>query len=100
MTRIRINYDGWLALPTAVRQKLGLTTGDQLELELAAGIIVLRPVRSGVTQAAPARRHHRPAPGPLGRYPGGPGAGGDGGAVGPRRPAGGGSRSSGDQARS
>src|SRR4051812_43335303 len=56
MTRIGINYDGWLALPSAVRQKLGLATGDQLELELADGGIVLRPVRSGTTadEAAPA----------------------------------------------
>src|SRR3954469_24123564 len=56
MTRIRINYDGWLSLPTAVRQKLGLSTGARLELELAAGGIVLRPVRSGTTadEAAPA----------------------------------------------
>src|SRR3954462_12467664 len=55
MTRIRINHDGWLSLPTAVRQKLGLTTGDQLELELSEGSIVLRPVRSGTTadEAAP-----------------------------------------------
>src|SRR4051794_23365756 len=29
MTRVRVNYDGWLALPTAVRQKLGLSTDDQ-----------------------------------------------------------------------
>jgi hypothetical protein len=28
MTKVRLNYDGWLSLPTAVRQKLGLTTGD------------------------------------------------------------------------
>src|SRR4051794_23337798 len=56
MTRVRINYDGWLSLPTAVRQKLGLSTGDQLELELADAGIVLRPVRSGTTadEAAPA----------------------------------------------
>jgi len=47
MTKVRLNFDGWLALPTAVRQKIGLTTGDQLELELADGSIVLRPVRSG-----------------------------------------------------
>ena len=52
MTRVRINYDGWLSLPTAVRQKLGLTTGDQLELEVSGGSIVLRPVRSGA-EAAP-----------------------------------------------
>ncbi len=54
MTKVRLNYDGWLSLPTAVRQKLGLTTGDQLELELADGSIVLRPVRSGAAEAAPA----------------------------------------------
>src|SRR4051812_14832164 len=53
MTRVRINYDGWLSLPTAVRQKLGLTTVGQLELELADGSIILRPVRSGGAVAAP-----------------------------------------------
>ena len=25
MSTMRLNYDGWLALPAAVRQKLGLT---------------------------------------------------------------------------
>ena len=52
MTKVRLNYDGWLALPTAARQKLGLSTGDQLELELSDGGLFLRPVRSGVTAAA------------------------------------------------
>jgi AbrB family looped-hinge helix DNA binding protein len=37
MTKVRINYDGWLALPAAVRERLGLSTGDELELELTAG---------------------------------------------------------------
>src|SRR4051794_18919857 len=54
MTRVRINYDGWLSLPTAVRQKLGLATGDQLELELSDGDILLRPVRAGAAEATPA----------------------------------------------
>jgi AbrB family looped-hinge helix DNA binding protein len=54
MTKVRLNYDGWLSLPTTARQKLGLTTGDQLELELSDGSIVLRPVRSGTAEAAPA----------------------------------------------
>src|SRR3954451_18658367 len=58
MTKVRINYDGWLALPAAMRQRFGLTTGDQLELELSDGGIVLRPVRSG-----PAAE--RPAPEPV-----------------------------------
>src|SRR4051812_1816180 len=55
MTTIRVNYDGWLSLPTAVRRKLGLITGDQLELELSEDGITLRPVRPGTTadEAAP-----------------------------------------------
>jgi AbrB family looped-hinge helix DNA binding protein len=55
MTRVRINYDGWLSLPTAVRQKFGLVTGDQLDLELSDDAIILRPRRSGgvVEQQAP-----------------------------------------------
>src|SRR5205085_56241 len=55
MTTIRVNYDGWLSLPAAVRRKLGLTTGDQLELEVSGGNVVLRPVRSATTadEAAP-----------------------------------------------
>src|SRR3954452_15094870 len=47
MTTVRLNYDGWLALPAAVRQRLGLVTGDQLEVELAGDAVALRPRRSG-----------------------------------------------------
>src|SRR3954466_4384326 len=28
MAKVRVNHDGWLALPAAVRRKLGLVTGD------------------------------------------------------------------------
>ena len=54
MTTVRLNYDGWLSLPSAVRQKLGLTTGDRLELELSDGGLFLRPVRPGAVEAASA----------------------------------------------
>jgi AbrB family looped-hinge helix DNA binding protein len=54
MTKVRVHHDGWLALPAAVREKLGLSTGNQLELELVDSSIVLRPVRSGTAAAAPA----------------------------------------------
>jgi AbrB family looped-hinge helix DNA binding protein len=54
MPKVRINYDGGLALPAAVRQKLGLTTGDQLDIELIDGSIVPRPVRSGTALDRPA----------------------------------------------
>src|SRR3954451_1352948 len=43
MPKVRLSYDGWLALPPTVRKKLGLSTGHQLELELVGGAIVLRP---------------------------------------------------------
>jgi bifunctional DNA-binding transcriptional regulator/antitoxin component of YhaV-PrlF toxin-antitoxin module len=61
MPNIRLKYDGWLALPVAARQKLGLSTGDELEIEITGGTIVLRHARtaagadrSPVEPAAPA----------------------------------------------
>ena len=51
MPKVRLSYDGWVALPAAVRQKLGLSTGYQLELELVGGAIVLRP--AGATGPVP-----------------------------------------------
>jgi AbrB family looped-hinge helix DNA binding protein len=56
MPYIRLKYDGWLALPVAARQKLGLSTGDELEIEVINGTIVLRPTRTaaGADRAAPA----------------------------------------------
>jgi AbrB family looped-hinge helix DNA binding protein len=43
MTTLKLHYQGWLALPTGLRHKLGLKSGDQLEAELVRGTIVLRP---------------------------------------------------------
>jgi AbrB family looped-hinge helix DNA binding protein len=45
MPKVRLNYDGWLALPAAVRRALGVDTGDQLEVEVVDGRIVLRPLK-------------------------------------------------------
>jgi AbrB family looped-hinge helix DNA binding protein len=58
MPRVRVNYEGWIALPAAVRQRFGINTGDQLEIEIANGSIVLRPASGpsaadcAVTEAA------------------------------------------------
>lgn len=43
--KVRLNYDGWLALPAAARRALGVDTGDQLEIEVVDGRIVLRPLK-------------------------------------------------------
>jgi bifunctional DNA-binding transcriptional regulator/antitoxin component of YhaV-PrlF toxin-antitoxin module len=64
MPKIRLNYDGWLALPMAVRKRLGLSAGQQLELELVGGAIVLRPAGS-VSAADPIP----PEPAPLAEQP-------------------------------
>jgi bifunctional DNA-binding transcriptional regulator/antitoxin component of YhaV-PrlF toxin-antitoxin module len=44
VTTLKLHYEGWLALPAAFRQKLGLSTGAALEAELVDGTIVLRPL--------------------------------------------------------
>jgi AbrB family looped-hinge helix DNA binding protein len=46
MPNVRLKYDGWLVLPTAARQRLGLSTGDELAIEITGGAIVLRPART------------------------------------------------------
>jgi AbrB family looped-hinge helix DNA binding protein len=57
MPKVRVNYDGWIALPAAVRQKLALSTGDQLDLELSGETVILRR-----SEAAPASRVPEPIP--------------------------------------
>jgi antitoxin component of MazEF toxin-antitoxin module len=52
MPRLKVHFDGWLALPAHFRQQLGLASGAELEAELADGSIVLRP--AGATSATPA----------------------------------------------
>jgi AbrB family looped-hinge helix DNA binding protein len=57
-----MSYDGWLALPAALRQKLGLSTGDQLEVEVVDGTVVLRPLKSAVAAGSPVADELPPAP--------------------------------------
>ena len=45
MPSVQVHYDGWLALPEAVQRKLGVATGDRLEVEFADGALVLHPAR-------------------------------------------------------
>ena len=52
MTTLKLHYDGWLALPAALRRELGLDKGAALEIELVDGTIVLRPSGEGRGSAA------------------------------------------------
>lgn len=50
MTRVKVHYDGWIALPASVRRRFHLTTGDELELVPTSDGIMLRakkPVQAG-----------------------------------------------------
>src|SRR4051794_4480327 len=47
VTTLKLHYDGWLALPAALRRRLGLDKGTALEVELVDGTIVLRPSGEG-----------------------------------------------------
>jgi AbrB family looped-hinge helix DNA binding protein len=61
MPKVRLNYDGWLALPAAARRALGVDTGDQLEIEVADGRIVLRPPKTSAAAGSPADEELPPA---------------------------------------
>ena len=52
MPKVRLNYDGWLALPAAARCALGVDTGDQLEAEVVDGRIVFHPLKAAVDSSA------------------------------------------------
>jgi AbrB family looped-hinge helix DNA binding protein len=54
MPKVRLNYDGWLALPAAARRALGVDTGDELEVEVVEGRIVLRPLKPPTAAENPA----------------------------------------------
>jgi bifunctional DNA-binding transcriptional regulator/antitoxin component of YhaV-PrlF toxin-antitoxin module len=43
MPAVKLHYEGWVSLPSGLRRKLGLNSGDRLEADLVHGTIVLRP---------------------------------------------------------
>ena len=43
MTRVKVHYEGWVALPADFRRSLGLETGGELEAEMVDGAIIMRP---------------------------------------------------------
>ena len=62
MPKVRLNYDGWLALPAAARRALGVDTGDQLEVEVVDGRIVLRPLKASAAAESSADEELPPLP--------------------------------------
>lgn len=50
MARTRISAKGQVVLPKKIRDELGWTRGQELEVETAVDGIVLRPIRAGRDQ--------------------------------------------------
>jgi AbrB family looped-hinge helix DNA binding protein len=44
MATLKVHGEGWIAVPSGLRQQLGLSSGDRLEAHLVDGAIVLRRV--------------------------------------------------------
>lgn len=61
MPTLKLHYEGWLALPAALRQKLGLNTGDRLDVDLVDGAIVLRPASTARQPMQPEEAIQAPA---------------------------------------
>ena len=58
---LKVHYDGWIALPPALRQYLKLNSGDRLDAQLVDGAIVLRPVSAKRAPAEPEQAIELPA---------------------------------------
>ena len=68
MPRVKVHYDGWIALPADIRRRLGLKTGDQLDLEWTDGGLMLRSQNAtdptDEHDVAPSEALEEPAPEP------------------------------------
>ena len=54
MATLKLHYDGWLVLPTGLRQKLGLKSGDRIDAELVDGSLLLRSAANTRSPVPPA----------------------------------------------
>ena len=104
MPTLKLHYEGWVSLPAALRQQLGLNSGDKLDVALVDGTIVLRLAAKATrpVQLDPEEAVDPPAPDAIGnaahpdvaparRGPGRPRkhqAGADGASPAPKRPRG------------
>jgi bifunctional DNA-binding transcriptional regulator/antitoxin component of YhaV-PrlF toxin-antitoxin module len=66
MSKVQLHYDGWVTLPAAALKRLGLSTGDRLELELTGDAIVLHRTRkSSASERATTEPVLEAAPSPV-----------------------------------
>jgi AbrB family looped-hinge helix DNA binding protein len=61
MTTLKMHYEGWISLPAALRQQLGLHSGARLDVQLVNDTIVLRPVQGTRAPVEPEQAIESPA---------------------------------------
>ena len=76
MARLKVHFEGWVALPAEFRRQLGVGSGGEIEAQLIDGTVVLRsavsakgstrPERAGMAEMAAAGT---PAPSVLAAEP-------------------------------
>src|SRR5919199_925573 len=62
MPTVKLHPEGWLALPDAVRRKLGVGSGDTLELQVVGNSAILRPAKGKAASAEPEAAPEETAP--------------------------------------
>jgi AbrB family looped-hinge helix DNA binding protein len=53
MPTVKLHSEGWLSLPEAVRRKLGVGSGDTLEVQVVGNSAILRPAKGKAVSAEP-----------------------------------------------
>ena len=53
MPTVKLYSEGWLALPADVRRKLGVESGDALEVQVVDNSVTLRPAKGKAAAAEP-----------------------------------------------
>ncbi len=72
-TTIKLYYGGWLAIPVALLKKLGVATGDELDVDVIDGVVSLRPADAvSRVERKPATSATAPEVTPERRKPGRP----------------------------
>ena len=59
MTKVRISEKGQMTLPAAVRRKLGIGPGSEVDVQVREGEVVVRPLKTISEVAGVFRRYAR-----------------------------------------
>ncbi|MCB1835016.1 MAG: AbrB/MazE/SpoVT family DNA-binding domain-containing protein, partial [Geminicoccaceae bacterium] len=60
MAKLKVHYDGWICLPATIRRRLGISSGDELDIDYAEGGLVIRSeISMSIASPAPVKGKKR-----------------------------------------